>query len=353
MPHGTDIEGFESMTLRGPIIWLLTGWITIGTIAQAEIAETPAAPVHPPGAKLPGTSSQVAPTWPLLRYSRDPWLQSELRATLKRLGLDRAANERRLAVALVDITVRERPRVAAVNAHEMMYAASLPKIAILLGAFQKASEGGLELNEENRRLLTDMIRRSSNSAATRMLEQVGFRYVADMLQSARYRLYDPEMNGGLWVGKPYAKQGAWKRDPLYNLSHAATPFEVARFYYMLDTGQLVSPQASAEMREMLSDPAIEHKFVAGLSAHRPGSEILRKSGTWRTFHSDSAIVERNGRRYIAVGMANHPSGGRWLSRLIVALDDLVFSPGNVARDDAPSTELFEIGPPSQARAAPP
>ena len=69
-------------------------------------------------------------------------------------------------LSLVDITVRERPRVAAVNAHEMMYAASLPKIAILLGAFQKAAEGGLELTDENRRLLTDMIRRSSNSAAT-------------------------------------------------------------------------------------------------------------------------------------------------------------------------------------------
>jgi beta-lactamase class A len=243
--------------------------------------------------------------------------------------------------------------VAAVNAHEMMYAARLPKIAILLGAFQKAAEGGLELTEENRRLLTDMIRRSSNSAATRMLEQVGYRYVADMLQSERYRLYDPEMNGGLWVGKPYAKQGAWKRDPLYNLSHGATPFEVARFYYMLDTGQLVNEKASAEMREMLSDPAIEHKFVAGLSAYRPGSEILRKSGTWRTFHSDSAIVERDGRRYIAVAMANHPSGGRWLSRLIVALDALVFSPENVARDSVAWSEMHEVTAPSQVRAAPP
>ena len=26
----------------------------------------------------------------------------------------------------------------------------------------------------------------------------------------------------------------------------------------------------------------------------PGSEIMRKSGTWRTFHSDSGIIERDG-----------------------------------------------------------
>jgi len=283
----------------------------------------------------------------------DPALQAGLEAVLDDLGLKQAARDGRLAVTVADITSLGTPRVASVNGDAMMYAASLPKIAILLGAFQKAAEGGLELTDENRQLMTDMIRRSSNSAATRILEQVGFRYVAEMLQSERYRLYDPEMNGGLWVGKPYAKQGAWKRDPLYNLSHGATPFEVARFYYMLDTGQLVSEQASAEMREMLSEPAIEHKFVAGLSAHRPGSEILRKSGTWRTFHSDSAIVERDGRRYIAVAMADHPSGGRWLSRLIVALDDLVFSPGNVARDNVPWSELHEIAAPRQARAAPP
>jgi beta-lactamase class A len=160
------------------------------------------------------------------------------------------------------------------------------------------------------------------------------------------------MNGGLWVGKPYAKAGAVKRDPIYNLSHGATPFEVARFYYMLDTGQLVNEQACADMREMLSRPAIEHKFVAGLKAHRPGSEIMRKSGTWRTFHSDSGIIERDGRRYIAVGMANHPSGSRWLSRLIVALDDLVFSPDNVRRDQAPWPELHHVEAPPQARVSP-
>jgi hypothetical protein len=31
-------------------------------------------------------------------------------------------------------------------------------------------------------------------------------------------------------------------------------------------------------------------------------------------------------------MADHPSGGKWLSQIIVAMDDLIFSPGNVARD---------------------
>ena len=298
-----------------------------------------------PGANGSPVNGSAKEHWPELIQSRDPWLQEQLRAKLKEIGLDRAAADRRLAVALVDITVMDKPRVAAVNAHEMMYAASLPKIAILLGAFQKAEDGKLELDAETRNLLTQMIRKSSNSAATTMIERVGFNYVADVLQSDRYDLYDEQLNGGLWVGKPYAKKGAWKRDPMYNLSHGATPFQVARFYYLLETGQLVSPTASKEMLEMLSRPAIQHKFVSGLNAHRPGSVIYRKSGTWRTYHSDSAVIERDGRTYIAVAMANHPSGSRWLSQVIVAMDDLVFDPINIDRDEANSADLTMMAAP--------
>jgi beta-lactamase class A len=309
--------------------------ISMALLAFAAHADEIAAPNGYRSAGLGAYNAQ----WPPLIQSRDPWLQEQLRAKLKEIGLDRAAAERRLAVALVDITVIDKPRVAAVNAHEMMYAASLPKIAILLGAFQKAQDGDLELDAATRVLLTQMIRNSSNSAATTMLERVGYNYVANVLQSDRYDLYDEAMNGGLWVGKPYAKKGAWKRDPMYNLSHAATPFQVARFYYLLETGQLVSPTACTEMLEMLSRPAIQHKFVSGLNTHRPGSTIYRKSGTWRTYHSDSAVIERDGRRYIAVAMANHPSGSRWLSQVIVAMDDLIFDTINIDRDDAPAADL--------------
>jgi beta-lactamase class A len=322
---------------------------TAHTLAGIALAATPqasaladkgtgaSAPVPSQSARTDGrapgaASGRTTGDWPELRYSRDPHLHRALQKKLMDLGLARYAADNKLAVALVDITEPKNPRVATVNAHHMIYAASLPKIAILLGAFQKAADGEMEIDSETQGLLTDMIRRSSNSAATIMLERVGYDYVADILQSDRYDLYDPDWNGGLWVGKPYAKKGAVKRDPLYNLSHAATPFSVARFYYMLATDRLVGPQACSEMMEMLSDPGISHKFVAGLNAHRPGSKIFRKSGTWRTYHSDSAIVERDGRRYIAVAMADHPSGGRWLSQIIVAMDDLIFDPANIAHD---------------------
>ena len=264
--------------------------------------------------------------------SCDPVLQKGLERCLNSLNLAKAADRKSLSIVLVDITNPESPRMAHINPNLMMYAASLPKIAILLGAFQRFANGEIEMDAKTKKKLIRMIRNSSNHDATEILNRVGKAYLAALLQSPRYRLYDPQKNGGLWVGKPYAKAGAVKRDPLYNLSHGATPFEVARFYYLLATDRLVSPEACEEMMDILADPAINHKFVAGLNAHRPGSKIFRKSGTWRSFHSDSAIVERNGRRYIAVAMANHPSGGKWLSELIVAMDDLVFSAENIAHD---------------------
>lgn len=254
----------------------------------------------------------------------DARVQAALEASLKALALDAAVREGRLAVTLVDVTEPAAPRLAQVNGHRMMYAASLPKIAILLGAFHKAEERRQPLSDADIDELTRMIRVSSNTAASSALERVGMDYLAEVLQSRRYRLYDPARNGGLWVGKPYGPAPATRRDPLHNLSHGATAYQVARFYYLLETGQLVSPRASRQMKEILGSPAIHHKFVAGLEQVFPEARIYRKSGSWRTYHADSALVERAGRRYIAVGLANDPHGGEWLRRLIVALDGVVF-----------------------------
>lgn len=256
----------------------------------------------------------------------DPVLQKGLERCLTALKLNKAAEKKNLSIVLVDITNPALPRMAYINPNEMMYAASLPKIAILLGAFDRIAKGEMTLDDKTREKLALMIRNSSNQAATEILNEVGKSYLADLLQSPRYRLYDPDRNGGLWVGKEYARSGAWKRDPLHNLSHGATALQVARFYYLLQIGQLVSPEHSRQMKDILADPAIKHKFVKGLEAKHPDTRIYRKSGTWRQYHSDSAIIEHGGRRYIAVALAKSPLGGKWLTDLIVAMDDLISEP---------------------------
>ena len=263
-----------------------------------------------------------------LSISCDPRLQKGLERCLEALKLNRAAKNKNLSIVLVDITKPAAPRMAYINPNEMMYAASLPKIAILLGAFDRIAKGKMTLDDETHEKLALMIRNSSNQAATEILNQVGKAYLADLLQSPRYRLYDPERNGGLWVGKEYSKSRVWKRDPLHHLSHGATALQVARFYYLLQTGQLVSPEYSQQMKEILADPAIKHKFVKGLESIHPDSRIYRKSGTWKQYHSDSAIIEHDGRRYIAVALAKSSLGGQWLSQLIMAMDDLISKPSS-------------------------
>ena len=264
----------------------------------------------------------ATPPSPALRDRLDVTLQRELETTLGRLGLIQAISNKQLSVALVDMTHFAHPRVAAVNRDQMFYAASLPKIAILLGAFVLIEQGEMTLDPKTHALLTRMIRQSSNAAATTILHRIGKPNLAMILQSDRFRLYDPAVNGGLWVGKDYGKAPAWKRDPLHHLSHGATALQVARFYYLLETQQLVSPELCRTMKQILAKPAVHHKFVKGLQA-RPGSTIYRKSGTWGDWHADSALVERGLYKYIAVALAYHPHGGTWLSRLIVSLDDLI------------------------------
>ena len=263
--------------------------------------------------------------FPPLDGCLDPQLQQGLEARLADLDLDAAVREKRLCVTLVDVTDPQAPRLAEVNGDRMMYAASLPKIAILLGAFERIDQGDLALDQSTRDTLTRMIRNSSNRAATAMLNLVGKGFVTDLLLSPRYRLYDPQRNGGLWVGKEYGQAPAYRRDPLHHLSHGATTLQVARFFYLLATGRLVSPHWSREMLAILAKPAIHHKFVKGLEHSYPEARIYRKSGTWRDFHADGALVEHGGHRYIAVALAKSGKGGEWLSRLIVALDELIVS----------------------------
>tara|TARA_R110002094_G_scaffold24934_1_gene37150 strand:+ start:168 stop:1160 length:993 start_codon:yes stop_codon:yes gene_type:complete len=271
------------------------------------------------------------PGYPKLRDVHDLELQRALEQGLSELKLDATTERRQMSVALVDITEPDHPRLAEVNGDTMFYAASLPKIAILWGAFQRIADGEMVLDEETEQQLTRMIRNSSNPAATTMLNRVGKAYLAELLQSAPYRFYDPDQGGGLWVGKEYAKQGAWKRDPLHNISHGATALQVARFYYFLETGRLVSPFYSRTMKSILADSAINHKFVRGLRRQHPDAKIYRKSGSWRNAHADSALIERQGRRYIAVSLVDDPRGGELLSQLIVKLDDIIFATPTLAK----------------------
>jgi beta-lactamase class A len=267
---------------------------------------------------------------PDLRAARDPVLQRELERVVRGLDLGPAVASGRLSLALVDVPRGAPPRLAMLNGDAMVYAASLPKIAILLGAFAEAERGALVLDAPRMATIHNMIRVSSNEDATRVLNWVGGPRLLDILQSDRFRFYDASDGGGLWVGKPYGSDGAFRRDPLHSLSHGATAYQVARLYYLLANDALLTPRFNALMKDALANPGIRHKFVKGLES-RPGATIYRKSGTWRDYHADSALVEHGDHRYVIVGLARDPEGGAWLARLAAPLHDLVVPPVQAAR----------------------
>lgn len=300
--------------MRRHVVVFLAALLLYAGGVRAEKEKMPeGSAFHPPAAD------------PLPESSAD--LQAALTRALKKLELEGAVEQGRAAVSLVDVSQPERPRYAGVNDRRMIYAASLPKIAVLLAAFEKVKEGLLSYTSEVKERMTRMIRLSSNPDASFVIHAVSFPYIASVLMAPQYRFYDPAQNGGLWVGKAYGgPNDQWQRDPLSNLSHGATSLQVAKFFFLLDRGRLVDPAYSAEMKEILANPGVHHKFVRGLEQQKPGARIYRKSGTWRNWHSDAALVERGEKRYIAVALLEDPKGDEILSRLIVELDDIICGP---------------------------
>lgn len=260
--------------------------------------------------------------YPLLMNSTDRSLQVQMENIVRSQGLWRNVERGELALLLAIVTDPDKPRLAEVNGHKMMYAASLPKIAILFGAAVQLEQGQLQLSDALHDDMVNMIRYSCNDCATRVLELVGRDELIELLQAPEYDFYDANGEGGLWVGKTYDPRPAYSRDPLNNLSHGATAFQVARFYYRLQTGTLVSPEFTELMQEALSNPGIQHKFVKGLR-RVGGLNLLRKSGTWRDYHADSALVRSRDNTYIIVGLAKNPRGGDWLTQLAEPLNNLV------------------------------
>ena len=266
--------------------------------------------------------------YPSLWDSFDEKFQSAVEDRFRKVASPdfwKIVDAKKVGIVVVDITDPKKPKVAGYNPDVMLYAASLPKIAIALGAFVKMEEGQLQMDPETKKLLVSMIRKSSNRAATAVLDKVGIENLATILQSDRYRLYDPQHNGGLWVGRNYSGGPVWKRDPLHNISHGATAMQAARFYYLAVTGRLVKEEYRSDLREVFSDPGIQHKFVKGLKLSNPDAEIYRKSGTWKDFHADSGVVVTDKYRYILVALAEHPRAGEGMAKLVAVVDDIVSS----------------------------
>lgn len=211
-------------------------------------------------------------------------------------------------------------RLALIHPDRIKYAASVPKIGILLAYFVRHPEAAERLDPAVRHELGLIAKVSSNELAAKYSAQLGLRYIQQCLNERGS--YDAQRGGGIWVGKHYGRADERYPDPVGDHSHAATVRQVLRYFLLLEQGQLESPAVSRTLRDIFVSPDIPHdpeRFVRGLSG-RP-VEVLRKWGDWEDWQHDAAIVTGPGRHYILVALTHHPRGREYLAALVAAVDD--------------------------------
>jgi beta-lactamase class A len=268
--------------------------------------------------------ASVRADWEPLYNRVDPDLQAALK---QRLNKDpewaRLIRNKKMAIGLVDLSGAQ-PRFASVNGDHMMYAASLPKIAVLLATYVSFEDSSLLETPTIHEDLGNMIRVSSNAAATRLIEQVGMQKIQTILKDPQFGFYDEKHGGGLWVGKRYASGGPRIGDPMYNISHGATATQVCRFFYLLASGRLINETRSQQMLSDLSDPRLHHKFVSQIEDRAPTARLFRKSGSWKQWHSDAIMVRGTAwRDYILVGLIENDRGENILRQVLPAVEELI------------------------------
>ena len=107
-----------------------------------------------------------------LTNTQDPDLQRELNRIVDDNGWRPAFELGSFAIALVVLDDDGGYRLAMLNGHQMLYAASLPKVAILFAAMVASQDGDLDIDEALERDLHRMIRVSCNACATRALSLI-------------------------------------------------------------------------------------------------------------------------------------------------------------------------------------
>jgi beta-lactamase class A len=308
---------------------MLESWVKVFTAIVFAVLGVLAMGLHLADAGPPPLPLGFSgPEWQPLSQRRDQRLQTRLDQALSKhdswQSLIRAG---KMSVGLVDLSNPKTPRLAQVNGDTMMYGASLPKLMVLLAAFQGFEDGTLKDTPQVHRDLIDMIRRSDNHAASQVIGRIGLRNIESLASDRRYRFYDRQKGGGIWLGGTFAPGGETNPEPSTGLTHTATAYQLCRFYYLLAYGRLISPERSRQMLKILAFPDLPGKFVSVLETVVPPSHLYRKSGEVRGFHADSVLVWDTGwRRYILVAMIEDGRGEQILKEL-VPVAEKVLRPG--------------------------
>jgi len=70
---------------------------------------------------------------------------------------------------------------------------------------------------------------------------------------------------------------------------------------------------------------LHHKFVNTLDQIAPDARLFRKSGSWKSFHSDSILVwgKDQKRRYILVALVDNENGEQIIRSLVKPIEKVL------------------------------
>ena len=139
---------------RIKLLLFFTFFVTSFVFSQNEL------PIH-------SDNSTLKPLGSL--FNKD--LQKELELQLnKNPKWKNSIQQNKLAVGVIDLSDQNHIEYARINGNNMMYAASLPKIAVLLASMDAIEKGELKETLEVKNDMRLMISKSNNQAATRMID---------------------------------------------------------------------------------------------------------------------------------------------------------------------------------------
>lgn len=229
-------------------------------------------------------------------------------------------NAIRVGAVVIDENTGDRCNV---RADESFRSASLYKLVVLAEAYRQIEAGTFSLDEqiliEPRHAIDDppelrpvvAFEREAGEAVRRMIQSSAN---ADSL-ALRDRLgIDAVDSLPVALGMESTRLGE---------EFVTTPDDIATYFSLLLSGDLVSAEASASMLELLRGQLLNDLIPASLP---PDTPVAHKTGTLETVLHDAGIVEAPGGSYVLVAMTDHPFTPVAASKLIIELSATAFVP---------------------------
>jgi beta-lactamase class A len=245
------------------------------------------------------------------------------RVTLEKFK-DKKLAEGNLAITLIDLSDRDKPRQANFRGNEPVYPASVVKLFYLVMAHHLMEEGKLKETDELRRAMKDMIVDSSNDATSFVLDNITGTTSGPELTGVELKKWAQKRNAvnryfaslgynGINVNQKTYCEGPYGREQLFRgpkgeNRNRLTTSATARLLAEIVTSRAVSPARSAAMMELLkrdysgksdNNDDQAHGFTA--LALGPGARLWSKAGWTSTTRHDAAYIELpNGARFVLV-----------------------------------------------------